>query len=155
MRHRRDAHAADTAVVPEPTATKVTRPPGVVERARLERRTVAAIAGLLATGWLAVVFAGVVSDASRLAARAADAQAENAALRSRVEAGRAETLIVQSPEFLDQQARAVGMGDADERAFALEAGAPPPPSITPLGTLTDAPEERAPFDAWMELLFGT
>ena len=104
--------------------------------------------------WLVLVFGRALADANAIDADAARAQAENAALRARVEAGRREIAFIQTDTFLSLEARAYGMGQPGERAFALEPGAASPEPIVPLGSEPSAAHPAAPLDDWLALLFG-
>jgi hypothetical protein len=102
---------------------------------------------------LLAVFAGTLNRSTGTEARAEQVQAEITAMEHRVEAGRAELAFIESDAYLNWAARMNGFGRQDQRPFQLVDGAPAPAPNTPIG-----PQERvaalAPFDAWMELLFG-
>lgn len=103
--------------------------------------------------WLVFVFGRVLTQLNEATERAAAVSAESAALQARLDAGQRELELVQTDAFQALQARSYGLGREGERAFGLDAGAPPPPTIVPLGgettTLT-----RTPLEAWLSLLFG-
>lgn len=122
--------------------------------AHLERRTLTGVAILVIGVWFAVVFAGIMAEANHYAAVAAAADEQTDRLRAQVAAGRAEITTVQSDPFHALQARVFGYGKAAERAFALRPGAPPPPSITPLGTAPAALDVANPLNEWLDLLLG-
>jgi cell division protein FtsB len=109
---------------------------------------------LLVCAWLVVIFGRALAEANTLTARLAQEQGVNEQLRARVEAGRREITLVQTAAFLDFEARIFGMGASGEKPFALEAGAPSPPAITPLGNESPAPPTSTPLDDWLTLLFG-
>jgi cell division protein FtsB len=103
---------------------------------------------------LVLVFTGTLTRSTDIEAEAEVARAEKAELQARVVAGRAEVSFLETDAFVEQMARSIGYGEPGERPFALETGAPSPAPITPLGSeVSDAPA-LAPFDAWVELLFG-
>ena len=76
------------------------------DRASVERRTLLAIGGLLLGVWLAVVFAGSLTNAEHARAQAAEARQATQALRDRVSAGLDELATVQGAAFLAFQASA-------------------------------------------------
>ena len=110
--------------------------------------------GLFVTVGLVLVFGGALTRSTDIEANAAQARAANAALEAQVAAGKAELLFFESDAFVLQQARALGFGEEGERLFSLPDDAPPPDPITPLGGGDSDDSIAAPFDAWMELLFG-
>ena len=114
----------------------------------------ALVLGLFVAGGLVFVFAGTLARSTDLEAQAQKARAEVAALEARVEAGLAEVEFVKTDAFIDQQARAIGYGTPGETRFRLPPDAPPPAFITPLGSEGEGVVTTAPFEAWMELLFG-
>jgi hypothetical protein len=73
---------------------------------------------------------------------------------ARLQAAERELEIIQSPDYLALQARAYGYGRSDELAFALDADAPSPRPITPLGAAPGSGGRSAPLDDWLALLFG-
>jgi hypothetical protein len=124
-------------------------------RRPLPRRNAATtLLGLFVAVGLLLVFSGTLTRSTDIEAKAATARAEKAALQTLVESGRAELEFVETEAFVQQMARSIGMGDAGEQPFALDAAAPSPQPIIPLGSQDDRGVETAPFEAWMELLFG-
>ena len=77
----------------------------------------------------------------------------NAGIRAQVEAGRREVEFARSDGYLRFVARGLGYGQGREQAFALRDGAPPPPSITPLGTTTDTAPDENVLGSFVDLLF--
>jgi hypothetical protein len=123
---------------------------------KAERRTLAAIAGVILTVWLVVIFGRAIADSNALTQRQQQEAAINAQLQAQVDAGRQELEFIKTPPFLQFQARAVGMGaaGAGERAFALEPGAPSPAPLTPLGADHPQTDTSTPIEDWLHLLFG-
>lgn len=103
--------------------------------------------------WLVLVFGRALTQLNEASERAAAVSAESAALQARLEAGQRELELVQTDAFQSLQARSYGLGEEGERAFALEAEAPPPPPIVPLGTESTT-VSRTPLEAWLGVLFG-
>jgi cell division protein FtsB len=118
------------------------------------RRAAAVVFALFVAGGLLLVFAGTITRSNDIEAEAARARAEVAALEARVAAGEAEIEFFASDAFVQQQARALGFGERGERRFALPADAPSPVPIVPIGSVDQDSASKAPFEAWMELLFG-
>ena len=69
--------------------------------------------------------------------------------------GRAEVEFMRSDPFVEQQARAAGLGSKAEQPFRLPDDAPSPPPLVALGAEAETPATGSPFDAWMMLLFGS
>lgn len=113
----------------------------------------AAIGAVLLLSWLAVVFGGALARVNAVQEEVRLARAQNAALQDRLQAGRDEIALIQTEAFLSTQARAYGMGEGRERAFALEPGAPSPRPIVPLGSDAQRAAPPAPLDEWLALLF--
>jgi len=109
---------------------------------------------LLVTLAIAVAFSGNLSRSTDVGAEAERARAVLAAMQEAHAASEDELLFVQKDEFVRWQARAYGMGEPGERPFKLQAGAPTPAPIMPIGPQVAGPRTLPPFDAWMELLFG-
>jgi len=121
----------------------------------VDRRTLALVVALVVCAWLVVVFGQALASSNALAARQVHEQAVNDDLRARVAAGRAEITYMQTDPFLAFTSRAFGFGVPNERPFALADGAPPPPSITPLGGGSEAsPPPTTPLEDWLRLLLG-
>jgi hypothetical protein len=125
--------------------------------AGVSRRRVAWLIGVAISLWVVAVFARQVGDASAAADRAAQVRADNAALTARVEALQRERDTVQQQSFIQFQARAYGLGTAQEKRFTLAANAPPLPADAPGSAslrLAPEPTPQTPLDAWLSLLFG-
>ena len=92
------------------------------------------LAGAAVVGaWLVLVFAGILSRADELEATARDEQSRVDALEMHAALVEDEIDFVESGAFIDQAARGLGLGPDHERRFSLPEGAPPPPTIVPLG----------------------
>ena len=121
----------------------------------LGRRALAAVAGLALVIGLVIVFSGSLTRSTDIEAQAEQARAEVAARELELAAGEAEQEFFETDVFIRWQARTLGFGQKSqgETLFALPEDAPAPGPITPIGPLDEA-VQMAPFDAWMELLFG-
>ncbi len=122
--------------------------------AGLDRRSLVLLTACLIVAWLVFVFSRAVADSTTATQRVAELRAGNATIEQRLEARQAELSIVQSPAFVALQARAYGLGTAREQVFSLNPGAPPPPSITPLGDEARSAPAKSPLEEWLDLLFG-
>ncbi len=121
------------------------------------RRRVAWLIGAMVVAWILVVFARQMGDAATKSAEADRARLANAGLVADVSSLQRELELVQRQAYIEQQAHGLGLGQARDRAFALEAGAPPLPPDAPgsaavrLGAVAGSP---SPLDSWLSLLFG-
>jgi hypothetical protein len=120
----------------------------------LDRRTVTLGAVALVAAWLVFVFGRAVSDAAAVSERAAELRSGNATLATQLERRQAELETIQSPAFVQLEARAFGLGTAREQVFSLRPGSPSPPPIVPLGDDAASHAAKSPLDAWLDLLFG-
>jgi cell division protein FtsB len=127
----------------------------LASRFRERRGAAAVVFGLFVAAGILVLFAGTLARATQLEQQAVRARAEIAALETRLELGREEVELMRSDAFVEQQARAAGLGTKTEQPFRLPDDAPSPPPLASLGAEASAPDARSPFDAWMTLLFGS
>ena len=118
------------------------------------RRAAGVVFGLFVAVGLVVVFGGTLGRSTDIEAKAAQTRAEVHALEARVAAGDAELRFFETDAFVLQQARAHGYGEKGETLFALPDDAPSPEPIVPIGSGHEEGAASAPFDAWMDLLFG-
>jgi hypothetical protein len=118
----------------------------------MERRAVFVALALLAAVLGAAAVSRSISDVLDTRTQVAEARALNDGIRAQVEAGRREVGFAQSDAYLRFAARGLGYGRGREQAFALREGAPPPPSITPLGAnAVSAPSDV--LSSLVDLLF--
>ncbi len=103
---------------------------------------------------IVIVFSGSLTRSTDVEARAERARAEIAEIEERFAAGEKELAFVQTEDFIRWQARIYGLGEPGEMPFELEADAPPPQPVHPIGPQDAEARAQAPFEAWMELLFG-
>ena len=117
------------------------------------RRALAAVVALAVVVGLVVIFSGSLTRSTDTESRADEARAEFQARQLELEETEAEEEFFKKPEFIAWQARVNGWGEPGEIRFGLPDDAPEPAALTPIGPPDDV-EPMAPFDAWMELLFG-
>ena len=122
-------------------------------RLRLSRSHLWAALGIVAALWVVLAFGRVLTALNDASARVAGVSSDTAALELRLTQAAREAEIVQSEAFVRFAARAYGVGRPGERAFALEAGAPPAPPVPLLGGAPPA-APATPLDSWLRLLFG-
>lgn len=127
---------------------------GAIQAGRLSRRSLALSGAIVVVVWLALVFGSALADVDAADRLSEQTRADNVELQARLEQGRAEIELIQTDAFLRLQARAFGMGDRGERAFALEAGTPLIDPIVPLGASSEPPRARSPLEEWLQLFFG-
>jgi cell division protein FtsB len=121
------------------------------------RRRAAALIGVLLAGWIIVLFARQVGEASAATSRAERIASENTQLHADVAALEAEREMVGRQAFIEQQARAYGLGGPREIAFTLRAGAPPLPADAPGSAsvrLGSESQPSSPLEVWLTALFG-
>jgi cell division protein FtsB len=146
----------------EPSEPAVRRRPGAPDLAALPiagitRRRTAWVLAAIVSIWILAVFARQVTDAGAATGRADRLRAENAVLVSQVDALSQELDVVQRQSFIEQQARAYGLGGARERPFTLGPDASPLPANAPgsASVRLGAPTASiSPLEAWLDLLFG-
>lgn len=117
-------------------------------------RAAGLVFGLFVAGGLVIIFGGTLARSTDVEAEAARLRAEVQLLEARVAAGEAEIEFLEGEAFLLQQARQEGYGERGETAFALPPDAPSPAPLPSIGSGARGETRRAPFDAWMALLFG-
>jgi hypothetical protein len=125
--------------------------------AGLTRRRLAGILGTVLAIWIVVVFARQVGEASAATARAEQMAVDNVTLSGDVAAYERELELIQRQRFVEQQARAYGIGSRKEIAFTLSADAPPLPDDAPGSASVRLGAETAritPWERWLTLLFG-
>ncbi len=121
------------------------------------RRQFTTAAGLLVVAWIVVTLGHQVGDAAAASGRAELLRGSNDAQRAEVAALQGEVSRIADPRFVDQQARAYGLGTPGEIPFALAAGAPSLPPDAPGSAsvrLGAVPASRSPLDSWLDVLFG-
>lgn len=147
----------------DPTASSVAGPAasGEPDLAALPivgitRRRAAILLGALLAGWIIILFARQVSEASAATGRAETMVAANAAKRSEIAGLERELQRIQQGRFVVQQARGYGLGGPKEIAFTLGASAPtlPPDAPGSAGLRVGARTSVSPLESWLTLLFG-
>jgi hypothetical protein len=107
-------------------------------------------------GWIVIVFARQVGDASAATGRAEAMIASNAQRQAQVAGLERELQRIGDRRFVLQQARGYGLGGSHEISFSLAAGAPslPPDAPGSAAVRLGAPSSAAPLERWLTLLFG-
>ena len=125
--------------------------------AGLSRRRLAFLAAGLVTAWIVVAFARQVGEASAATTRLEGLEASNTRLAAQVSALQREYELIQRQAWIEQQARAYGLGGRRDVPFALAAGAPSLPPDAPGSAavrLGAEPDRTTPLESWLTLLFG-
>ena len=125
--------------------------------AGITRRRVAVMASVLLAAWIIIAFARQVGEASDATGRAQDLATGNAALRLEIASMERELDLIARQRYIEQQARAYGVGGGREISFTLAADAPQlaPDAPGSAGTRVGAElEDVAPLERWLTLLFG-
>src|SRR6187551_2751501 len=122
----------------------------------ITRRRAAIMLGALLAGWIIILFARQVSEASAATGRAETMVADNAAKRSEIAGLERELQRIQQSRYVVQQARGYGLGSSKEIAFTLGANAPtlPPDAPGSAGLRVGARNTETPLESWLTLLFG-
>ena len=126
--------------------------------AGLTGRRMAIALGVLLAVWIVLMFARQVGDAAAASTRADGMVVSNAEQAGRVAALSRELQQIQRQDYIDQQARAYGLGKPHEIAFTLDPGASPLPADAPGSAsvrLGSASNDGSPLDHWLTLLFGS
>jgi cell division protein FtsB len=144
---------------PDPTGPPRNTAPSLdgLSVAGITRRRVVWVVVALVSVWVVIVFARQVGEASTAAARVDRVTQENARLVADNEALQREAALIQRQAFIDQQARAYGLGSSRERPFRLAPGAPPLAADAPgSAALRLGADDRreTPLESWLSLLFG-
>lgn len=120
------------------------------------RRLGGIVAGVLAA-WIVLMFVRQVNEAAAASGRVDALITANAEARSLVSALDRERDLIARQRYLEQQARAFGLGLPREIAFTLDPAAPPLPDDAPgsasvrLGATGDGVD---PLERWLTVLFG-
>jgi hypothetical protein len=123
----------------------------------LTRRRMAMIASAMLAAWIVIAFARQVAEASDAVTRAQDIATGNATLSLEVASMERELDAIARQRFIEQQARAHGVGGVDEIAFTLAPDSPALASDAPgsaavrLGAEID---DVSPLERWLTMLFG-
>ena len=121
--------ALASRVVGAPVHPEQARPPSEVALralpvAGVSRRRIGWIGGVVISVWIVAVFARQVGEASAAAARADHVREDNAALAAQVAALQHERDVVRERSFIEFQARAYGLGNAQDQRFILDMNGP-------------------------------
>ncbi|MGH2477654.1 MAG: hypothetical protein ACRDIL_20575 [Candidatus Limnocylindrales bacterium] len=125
--------------------------------AGITRRRIAIVASAMLAAWIVIAFARQVGEASDAATRAQGIASTNASLRLEVAAMERELDLIARQRFVEQQARAYGVGGVREIPFTLAPDAPaladhaPGSAAVRVGAALD---DVAPIERWLTVLFG-
>jgi hypothetical protein len=146
--------ASDTTSSRERIGRQASVPPRPKREPGMERRAVIVGIALLVSVLGAAAVTRALSEVIETRAQVAQAQALNDSIRAQVQAGEREAGFARSDDYLRFVARGIGYGRGREQAFALRDGAPPPPSITPLGGAADTGRGDDVLGSFVDLLFA-
>ena len=144
---------ADTTTTRARVGRQASTVPGPRRERVTERRAILAVVALVAGIVGAAAVSRSISDVIETRAQVAEARSRNDAIRAQVDASRREAELAQSDSYLRFAARGLGYGRSREKQFSLKDGAPPPPSITPLGDDLDVPDDDA-LAGFLDLLLA-
>jgi cell division protein FtsB len=125
--------------------------------AGITRRRMAILLSALLAAWIVIAFARQVGEASDATARAQVIASTNAAMRIEVAGLERELDLIARQRYIEQQARAYGLGGSREVPFTLAADAPPLPDDAPgSAALRVGPRSDgvSPLERWLTVLFG-
>lgn len=119
------------------------------------RRVGGLVAGLLAA-WIVIMFVRQVNEVAAASARVDELGIANAHARTLVSALEREKDQIARQRYVEQQARAYGLGTPREIAFTLDPDAPPLPDDAPGSARVrlGAPAASEPLERWLTVLFG-
>lgn len=122
----------------------------------ITRRRAAILLGVLLAAWVIILFARQVSEAAAATGRAEAMIAANAQQQTALVGLQGELKRIQQQPFIEQEARAYGLGGPKEIAFTLAAGAPALDANAPgsAATRVGAQTSVDPIERWLTLLFG-
>ncbi len=122
----------------------------------ITRRRAAILIGVLLVAWVVILFARQVSEASASTGRAEAMIAANEQKRAELAGLERELERIGQQPFIEQEARAYGLGGSKEIAFTLDAGAPPLDAGAPgsAALRVGARNSVSPLERWLTLLFG-
>lgn len=145
----------DPALAAEPTRPSVDL--ATLPIVGLTRRRMAMIAAAMLAAWIVVAFARQVAEASEASTRADQIATSNATLGLEVAQMERELDAIGRQRFVEQQARAHGVGGVDEIAFTLAPDSPPLADDAPGSAsvrLGSEAVDMEPLERWLTVLFG-
>jgi cell division protein FtsB len=153
-----DALETDPAAPGDPDGGPAVAPDlSALPIAGITRRRMAILMSALLAAWIVVAFVRQVGEASDATARAEDIASTNAAMRIEVAALERELELIARQRYIEQQARAYGLGGSSETPFTLAADAPPLPDDAPGSAALRVgarPDAVSPLERWLTVLFG-
>ena len=130
---------------------------GSLSIAGITRRRMTILTSVLLASLIVVAFVRQVGEAADATTRAEYIASANAAMRIEVAGLERELDLIGRQRYIEQQARAYGLGTSREVPFTLAADAPPLPADAPgsaavrVGASIDA---VTPLERWLTVLFG-
>ena len=125
--------------------------------AGITRRRMSAVLATVLAAWIVIVFVRQVSAAQAATERVAEIATGNVALRAEVALLERELELIGRQRYIEQQARAYGLGSAREIAFTLGRDAPELPADAPGSAALRVGADTAdvtPLERWLTVLFG-
>lgn len=125
--------------------------------AGITRRRMTILTSVLLAFLIVVAFVRQVGEAADATTRAEHIASANAAMRIEVAGLERELDLIGRQRYIEQQARAYGLGTSREVPFTLAADAPPLPADAPgsaavrVGAVID---DVTPLERWLTVLFG-
>jgi cell division protein FtsB len=123
----------------------------------LTRRRVAFLAAIFVSVWIVILFARQVGQAADATRHLQQLDQGNAALTNQVASLQRELDLIQRQTYVQQAARAYGLGKGREIAFTLSPGAAPLTANAPGSAsvrLGATDQSQSPLESWLSLLFG-
>jgi cell division protein FtsB len=123
----------------------------------ITRRRIAILASAMLAAWIVIAFARQVGEVSAASTRSEGIATANANLRIEVAALERELDLIARQRYVEQEARAYGLGGPNEIPFTLAPGAPaladdaPGSAALRVGAQTD---RVPPLERWLTVLFG-
>lgn len=125
--------------------------------AGITRRRLGGLIAAALAAWIVLMFVRQVNEAAAATGRVEALADGNVAARSMVAQLERERDLIARQRYLEQQARAYGLGTPREVAFTLDPNAPALPADAPGSAAVRLGAEAAdvePLERWLTILFG-